>query len=303
MELTELRSFVAVAEAGSVNRAAGTLRLSQPAVTRHVQRLESSLGVSLLDRRAKPVTLTAAGRMALEHCRAILGAVEALAAATAPAGGPCGECRIGVAQSLVDFALPAALDHLRRRFPRLAMTVVTAWSRALLDQVRGGTMDAAIVQLAEGDRLPRDVSGQQIGREALVFVAARRDRVAAHLPVQRLGAAQWVLNPDGCGFREALRRELQGVGAPLRVAIEAYGPEAQLALVARGLGFGLVPARAVARSPERARLQIFRVKGHDLRLTVWSVRARPREGLQPVLDALDAQLSEVFSAARRARSR
>lgn len=302
MELTELRSFVAVAEAGSVNRAAVALRLSQPAVTRHVQRLESALGVALLDRRAKPVKLTAAGLVALKHCRAIIAAVEALAAVVKPGAGPSGDCRIGVSPSLADFALPAALDRLRQRFPRLSIQIVSGWSRGLVEQLRSGMLDTAIVQLPDGERLPGDVSGRQIGKQPLVFVAPRRARVAAALPLEQLGTADWVLNPDGCGFRAKLRQELQRVGAPLRVAIEAYGHEAQLALIARGLGFGLVPARTLARYPERAKLQTFRVKGQDLRVTVWSVRGRPREAIRPVLDALDADLLEALPAASK-RSR
>jgi DNA-binding transcriptional LysR family regulator len=302
VDLTQLRTFVAVAEAGSVNRAAQALALSQPAVTRHVQRLETSLGVLLLDRRAKPVGLTAAGRIAVDHCRTVLRAMEALVAATAPIEGPSGDCRLGAAPWLADLALPTPLDHLRQRFPRLTMHVTTAWSRTLLDQLRRGALDAAIVHLLEGERLPAGVSGRPIGMQPLVFVAARREPVRSPLALDHVARGRWVLNPDGCGFRETLRRALQRIHASLHVAIEAYGAEAQLALVARGLGFGVVPARVLARSPERDAVQTFRVEGFEPRLTVWSARGRSRKDLQPVLDALDAQFSLVFEAAQPAAS-
>lgn len=297
MDLTELRTFIAVAEAGSVNRAAHALALSQPAVTRQVQRLEAFLGVPLLDRRAKPVALTAAGKVAVEHCRAVLRAMQALAAATAPLEGPSTDCRLGAAPWLADLALPAPLEHLRQHFPRLTVHVTTAWSRSLVDQLRRGTLDAAIVHVLDGERLPAGVSGRPIGMQPLAFVAARHERLRSPLALDQLAGHRWVLNPDGCGFRETLRRALRRIDATLHVAIEAYGAEAQLALVARGLGLGIVPARVLARSPERDALQTFRIEGYEPRLTVWSARGRARKDLAPALDALDSQLAVVFEAA------
>lgn len=294
MELDQIRTFVAVADAGSVNRAAQVLHLSQPAVTRQVQRLEATLGVPLLDRRAKPAGLTAAGRIALEQCRIVLKAVDALQSATAGGEGPSGDWRIGVPPSLADLALPDSVDHLCRLFPRVKLQVTTGWSRALLEQVRAGSLDAAIVQLPEGDRPPADVASRVIGAQPLVFVAPRRPRLAPAVAIDDLVEARWVLNPDGCGFRATLRRALQRIDAPLQVAVEAYGSELQLSLVARGIGYGFVPARAFARSAIRRDVRTFRVKGHDLRLAVWAVHGRPLEPLVPVVDALEAHLVQVF---------
>src|ERR1700730_8012860 len=76
MEFDDIRAFVAVAESRSVSRAARELHLTQPAVTRRVQRLESSLGVSLCDRRRRPLALTEAGQAVLERCRRVLHAVR-----------------------------------------------------------------------------------------------------------------------------------------------------------------------------------------------------------------------------------
>lgn len=296
MELGEIRTFVAVAEAGSVNRAARLLHLSQPAVTRQVQRLEAALGVQLLDRRARPAGLTPAGRVALEQCRAVLRAVEALQSSVAGDGGPAGECRIGVPPWLADFALPACVEDLRRRFPRVQLQVATGWSRTLIEHVRAGGLDAAVVQLPEGERPPADVAGRVIGAQPLAFVASRRERIAATVALEDLAGARWVLNPDGCGFRATLRRALQRIDAPLQVAIEAYGSELQLSLVARGIGLGCVPARALERSAVRREIRTFRVKGHDLQLAVWAVRGRPVEPILPVLDALEEHMAKAFRA-------
>ena len=70
MNLADLKAYVALAETGSINRAALRLRLTQPAVTRRIQNFETSIrGTVLLDRRVKPPVLTPAGRQVLAHCR------------------------------------------------------------------------------------------------------------------------------------------------------------------------------------------------------------------------------------------
>jgi DNA-binding transcriptional LysR family regulator len=121
MELTEIRTFVAVGESGSVSRAAEILRVSQPAVTRRIQRLETALGILLLDRHARPPALTRSGKQLLEPCRIVLKAVDDVRTAAAPAPSLTGEFRLGIVSSLADLALPRLTNQLRRTFPRLTV--------------------------------------------------------------------------------------------------------------------------------------------------------------------------------------
>jgi DNA-binding transcriptional LysR family regulator len=102
-----------------------------------------------------------------------------------------------------------------------------------------------------------------------------------------LAGQSWVLNPDGCAARAALRRALVGTGANLHVAVETYNYELQLSLVAGGRGLGLVPSRLLARSRFRRRVRAVRVRGLDFEMTIWSVRGRPPLALEPVLEELD----------------
>jgi DNA-binding transcriptional LysR family regulator len=88
-----VRTFVAVVEAGSVSRAARELHLTQPAVTRRVQRLEQAVGAPLIDRRKRPFALTDVGRAAVERCRRLLSATHELKALTQ--GASCRHGRFG----------------------------------------------------------------------------------------------------------------------------------------------------------------------------------------------------------------
>src|SRR4051812_49891249 len=91
MNLQDIEAFIALAETGSINRAALRLHLTQPATTRRVQNFESALGgVALLDRRAKPPILTPARRPALEHRRPVPQAGGQLAARGRPRAPPRG---------------------------------------------------------------------------------------------------------------------------------------------------------------------------------------------------------------------
>ncbi|HWP34442.1 MAG TPA: LysR family transcriptional regulator [Thermodesulfobacteriota bacterium] len=290
MELAEIRAFVAVAESGSIKQAARRLARSQPAVTRQIQRLEASLGVELFDRRTKPLALTAPGREALERCRAVLRAVEELRGATAPGRVPAGELRLGVAHALADVTLVGPVDRVRRAFPQVSLRLVAGWSRELLERVRSGALDAAVVQLPEGGRPPAGVEGEPIGAERLAVVAARGVQRPGGDVLADLGGAAWVLNPEGCGFRAALQRALLAVGAPLHVSVEAWGFDLQLSLVARGAGLGLVPVRVLARHRLRSRLRRLRVRGLDFKLAVWIVRGQVAASLAPVLACLDRAL-------------
>src|SRR5262245_27279832 len=106
MNLREIAAFVAVADSGSLTKAARCLNLSQPAVSRRVKAFEDATGSgALLDRTAKPPTLTQQGRVVLQQCRRVLKAVDELSAVATSRGGPLGEFRLGVPPGLGDDVL------------------------------------------------------------------------------------------------------------------------------------------------------------------------------------------------------
>jgi DNA-binding transcriptional LysR family regulator len=297
MEVDDIRAFVAVADAGSVSAAARELFLTQPAVSRRLQRLESAMGASLVDRRRRPFALTPAGQAALERCRGVLVSLQELRTVTDQGQPPAGELRLAVAHALTELALAGPIDELQRKFPGVAFRLGTGWSRDLLERVRTQAVDGAFLLLPQGEALPAGVRGVRVADERLVVVASRGLRVGASSPAE-LAAHVWVLNPEGCAARAALRRALVGVGRDLRVGVETYNYELQLSLVARGRGLGLVPGRLLARSRSRKHVRVVRVRGLDFPLTIWSLRGRPPLALEPVLDELERVLTERLSRVR-----
>ncbi len=297
VEFDDIRAFVAVAEARSVSRAARELYLTQPAVTRRVQRLERALGVELCDRRRRPFALTAAGHAVLERCHRVLHAVGDIRSVSDRDALDAREVRIGVAHALTEVTLTDPVDHVRRAFPRVSLCLATGWSRDLIERVRARALDGAIVLLPDSERPPAGLGATRLGQERLVVVAPRRGAARALDPAS-LGDVRWILNPEGCAARALLQRALGAANLPLRVAVETYTYELQLALVARERGLGLVPARILARSPLRARLRVRRIAGLDFPLTIWAVRGRATQELEPIWVALDRALVDRLGGTR-----
>jgi DNA-binding transcriptional LysR family regulator len=288
VDIDDVRTFVAVAEAGSLSRAAAELHLTQPAVTRRLQRLEVTVGAPLLDRRRRPSSLTPVGRDALERCRRLLSIAGELRALAVDPQVPSGEVRIGVAHALTELAFSQPVDEVRRAFPRVLLRLRTGWSRELLERVKTGALDAAAILLPEGEALPSGVLGGAVGRERLAVVGRSRTRARE---IRDLREAGWVLNPAGCAARAALERQLARAGLPLQVNVETYNYELQLALIARGRGLGLVPGRLLARSRMRSQLRVLRVRGLDFPLTIWLASGEVPAPLALPLRALSRALA------------
>lgn len=290
MEFDDIRAFVSVAESGSVSRAAQELNVTQSAVTRRLQRLETSLGTTLLDRRIRPVMLTPAGEAALERCRHLLNDVREVRAATSNGNLLIGEIRIGVAHALTELTMTGPVGQVRRKFPEVALRLRTGWSRELLERVRAGALEAAVILLPEGERLPAEVAGEDIGKEQLVVVTARRGHRRRHRAIPELSGVQWILNPEGCAARAALRKALLRANVDMIVAVEAYNYDLQLALVAQNRGLSLVPQRVLARSRLRSRLRTLRISGLEFPLTIWMVHREPFTRFAPVITELSRLL-------------
>src|SRR4051812_47697300 len=114
VDLEDLRTFVTLATTRSFSQTARQLFVTQPGVTRRLQRLEHLLDATLVDRRRRPLALTSAGEITLPHSQQVLDGLAALRGAT---GGPDQihrELRVGVAHALSEFALVEPIERARR---------------------------------------------------------------------------------------------------------------------------------------------------------------------------------------------
>jgi len=240
--------------------------------------------------------VTAAGEAALGSCRRLINDVREVRAAIGNGHAAIAEIRVGVAHALTELTLIRPVGQLRRKFPGVALRICTGWSQELLERVRTGALDAGVVLLPEGERLPAEVVGREIAKEQLVVVAQRTRRPHAARSLQDLTGAQWILNPEGCAARASLRRVLTRANVDMIVSVETYNYELQLALVAQGRGLSLVPRAILSRSPMKSRLRVLRVPGIHFPLTVSLLRQERFAAGEQVLAELSRLLIESFRA-------
>lgn len=161
MELYQVRAFVTVARLGHLTKAADTLCVTQPAVTAQIKGLESNLGVALFDRSAGRMVLTRAGESLLPHAEALLAAAHGLeGAARRMQGELTGRVELGMPGEPADFLrLAAVAAGMQRDLPLVELATRSGPVGALLDQVRGGALTAA---LSISVHPPRDLQWQSL---------------------------------------------------------------------------------------------------------------------------------------------
>jgi len=146
VELRHLRYFVAVAEMENVSRAALKLHVSQPALSRQIRDLEEEIGFSLLERTAKSVRLTDAGRAFLDNARALLqNAEEAVTKARAIANAEPAELQVGYSPTPVAEILPKILRAFQRAMPNVHVKLHDWSNNAILTGIRDGRLQLGLI--------------------------------------------------------------------------------------------------------------------------------------------------------------
>jgi LysR family transcriptional regulator, benzoate and cis,cis-muconate-responsive activator of ben and cat genes len=145
MDVRQLESFVEVAQQGTLTRAAARLRISQPALTRQMHRLERDVGVPLFQRTPAGMVVTAAGAALLPHAKSILGMVGAAKEVARTAAPIVESVELGLAPGLPGAWLTPLLDAVASRVPRARLSCTDADSATQLSDLRAGRLDIALV--------------------------------------------------------------------------------------------------------------------------------------------------------------
>jgi DNA-binding transcriptional LysR family regulator len=252
MELRQLQYFVAVAEERHFGRAAQRLRMSQPPLSIQIKGLEAELGVRLLNRSTRRVTLTDAGSTFLERARKILGAVEeARDAVRGTEQGIRGRLDVGFISSATLTLLPPSIRLFRERFGGVELVLKELTSAQQVDALYEDEIKVGLV------RLPMRAPGIQfepVLEERLVValpsghVLEKHDRVSleaiADLPLIFFTRQ---LIP---GFHAQIVELFQRVGAFPNVAQHAVHLQTIVGLVASGVGIAILPSSAERVSRE-----------------------------------------------------
>ncbi|HVC56089.1 MAG TPA: LysR family transcriptional regulator [Stellaceae bacterium] len=269
MELRSLHYFVRIAELGSITRAAAHLHLAQPALTRHVQRLEEELGVTLFTRVNRGVRLTEGGQKLLDGASRILRDVERTAdEIRAQDAQPSGRIILGITPTLCPVLVPELFARLRRDVPRVELKIMHAGMVRLEEFVIDGRVDVALLSELSRSRL---IVSTQLAREEMVLLTRPGATPRGTVSGEDLGAIPLVL---GDGLRAAMDALLAGRGVKLKVEIEINDHETMRLMVQEGVAASILPYSSVARECAQRLLEAHRITANGVfRTLALGVRA------------------------------
>ncbi len=244
MEFRHLRYFVTVAEELHFGRAAEKLHMSQPPLSMQIQALEKELGVTLLNRTQRHVSLTQAGHTLLQEARQILSRVDQAVSMARRAGrGEIGELAIGFI-SVADYnILPIVLREFRRRYPLVNLTLRELTSDAQVEDLVSGRIDVGLMLPPISAPALESVS---ILREPLIAALPQRHplaRRAGKISLSSLADAPFILFPRHMapGLYDDVVSFCRAAGFSPRVEQEAIQMQTIVSLVSAELGVALIP--------------------------------------------------------------
>ncbi|HEY0451488.1 LysR family transcriptional regulator, partial [Actinophytocola sp.] len=251
MELRQLEYFVAVAEEANFTRAAERVHVAQPGVSAQIRRLERELGQELLTRTSRSVRLSEVGAAVLPYARAALAAVEGARLAVDELTGLLrGHVAVGTVTSH-DVDLPGLLAGFHDDHPAVEITLTEANSDELVENLRAGRLDAAIVSI--GRTVPPGLDVQVITDQPIVAAVSHDHELAVHkvITLDTLRGRPLISLPRGTGLRARLDEACTAAGFTPRIAFEASDPGVLAQLAAHGLGAAILPGEFAAARADR----------------------------------------------------
>lgn len=274
METRYLRSFLKIAETGSITRAADSLGIAQPSLSQQLLRLEDEMGVPLFSRTARGVTLTDSGRLLQEHARQILQSVDlAVEDVRHLDSEPVGDVILAVPYSISKMAGIALFEAMVSRAPRVHFRLVEAMTAQIWGWLEEGKVDLGILNYM-GPR--RSLSFRNLASEELFLVGpAGRFGDVGRIPdvaMTDLVDLPMILPGLPHGLRQLIDQETARHGVSLQVYrdMDVLGHMGQL--ISAGHGYSILPLPVVSEQLASGRVSIARIQGGAIYRTLSLVR-------------------------------
>ena len=245
MTLAQLRYFLAVARAGSLSRAAGQVRVAQPALSQQIAALEMEFGQALFLRHPRGVTLTEAGERLRDRAAEILRQVDLTRdELSVDAASPVGSVALGLATAFNMAFSVAVLTRARQLYPRVRLHLVESMSGFLREWTERGRIDLSVIyEVPPNPALHLEA----LGTEELFLIATpdRARQLGAAVPLHALAGLPLVLPGPAHGLRALVDRRAAEAGLALSVAFEVDSTYTIKRLVAAGEGCSILSGHAV----------------------------------------------------------
>jgi DNA-binding transcriptional LysR family regulator len=275
VELYPLRVFLTVASEKSFSRAAEKLHRTQPAISLALQRLENDLGERLIDRSAKDLVLTDAGRTVIEYARRFENLSGELQLALAELrDNAAGRLSIGANESTTLYLL-RHIEGYRRLFPKVKVEVRRSLSSRIPSEIVDGNLELGVISYDPHDeRLLSTV----IFTDSLAFVVSPKHPLAGKklISIRDLGGETFIAHNVVSPYRELVVREFRRQNVPLNMPVEMPTVETIRRLVQAEIGVAFLPKMCVQQELESGTLVSVRVKEMQIERKIYLVRPSRR---------------------------
>ncbi|CAK16642.1 putrescine utilization regulator PtrR [Pseudomonas entomophila] len=287
MEFSQLRIFQAVAEEGSVTRAAERLHRVPSNLSTRLRQLEEQLGVELFLRERQRLQLSPAGKVLLDYANR-LSNLRDEAMAAVQGGQPAGDFVLGTMYSTAAIHLPALLARYHQAYPQVNLQVQAAPSGELLEGVLSHRMDAALV---DGPLNLAGLDGIPLCDETLVLITSP-EHPAVHSAKDVAGKAVFTFR-QGCSYRMRLEAWYAHAHTPMGRVMEIESYQSMLACVIAGAGVALMAQSMLDSLPGRDRVRAHRLQAPFDHAVTWLMWRQGMRGAN--LQAwIDLQQSETI---------
>ncbi|SAK99636.1 LysR family transcriptional regulator [Caballeronia pedi] len=295
MDIKQLRALIAVADTGSVTRAASLLHIVQPAVSRQLRLLEEDVGTALFARGRYGMEVTQAGAMFVEHARRALAELDRARSELRVSEGVSGTVTVGLLPSTCDLLASNLVAEVASRYPAIRLRVLMGYTGTLQNWLEQNETDAALLY----DPKPSPVLAvTPLVEERLWIVGLPEAGFVADEPVALADVAHlpMILPNAPHGIRSLVEQTCVNAGIELTVAAETNAMSVQKGLVSGGHGVTILPGIAIADDLTAGRLSAAPLA--DSLLSRRIVLAMPNNrrvaaAVRCVVDLLVAQIGEA----------
>ena len=271
LESTQLKIFAAVARYGSITRAAENLHTVQSNVTVHIRALEEELGVRLLHRHRRGVTLTQAGEQLLPYAMKTQGVLdEARQAVDGRDRTPMGLLRVGTLETTAAIRLPQIVAQFGKKHPEVDLSLVTGTTGALTKEVLGYRLEGAFVA---GPSMDPALLDEKVFVEELVVLTSPKVRDLRELSKVR-DEVKILVFREGCSYRTRLERILLEKGVRKIKVMEFGTLDGILGCAAAGLGITMLPKALLRTAKDRSKVGIHKLPPNEARVETIFIRRR-----------------------------
>ncbi len=297
-ELLDLKAFVTVAELGSFVRTAETLNLSQPALSRRIQKLEKSLGAPLLERSTRHVRLTMVGRDLLPKVRHFIDDFESSVLGIGDLGArSSGIVSIAAVPSAAFYFLPQAIARFSSRYPRIRVRILDIGANEGLEAVARGEVDFGVNFIGASHS---DIEFTKLVDDPFMLACRHDHPLASRKRVSwaELGSERVITVGRNSGNRAIMDNALAQHGLQLSWSYEVAHLSSSLGLIEAGLGVAVLP-RLATPAPGHPIIRRIRLTDPQVSRTIGIVRRRSA-GLRFAANQLLDVLLETWRASRPA---